>query len=70
MNKNCDPFSLVKQYKTCYRNYSKNFFPKILRFNYLKTIVFKTKLNGGWGDTRDHELCKSFINTSLNYDDL
>ena len=50
-----------------YTDKKKSFFPDSLKFSKVDVgIRALKKSNGGWSDRRDHQLCKSFLDYSLN----
>ncbi len=60
--KNCDPKETVDKLKSAYAARPRHFFPESLMFTKVDTgIRGIKKSNGGWSDPRDHQLCKSFI---------
>ncbi|CAF0703818.1 unnamed protein product [Brachionus calyciflorus] len=59
---NCDPKEKIESLKKTIQNKQTQFFPKKFELNGVNTgIIAIKKSNGGWGDPRDHNLCKSFI---------
>lgn len=59
--KNCNPAEKVKQIETILSANQKYLFPDNLQVHgYPKVPNKATKPNGGWGDTRDHNLCLLF----------
>lgn len=62
--KNCDPKESVDNLKKSYIKQETKFFPKVLNFDKVDTLIrHMKKPNGGWADPRDHQLCKSFLQT-------
>lgn len=57
---NCDSTAVIAKVQNVLRSAKSNMFPTIL--NLSSANVKNPKLrkgNGGWGDERDHELCKN-----------
>ncbi len=65
--KNCNPERMVNLLSNSYTHNKKSFFPNSLTFSKVDVgIRALKKSNGGWSDRRDHQLCKSFLGSTLN----
>lgn len=61
-SENCQPTDIVGQINALLTNEHKFLFPEMLVFEGADPTGSQVpKPNGGWGDTRDHELCMSFL---------
>lgn len=65
--KNCNPKDKVKNIEVLLSANQQYLFPTALQVaGYPRTPTRVPKPNGGWGDTRDHNLCHSFVNSSMH----
>jgi len=64
-NKNCSPNDIVAEVESILRARQKELFPKDMLVAKFTPRKLKVKMNGGWGDVRDHQLCSQY---SLNDD--
>ncbi|RMZ97683.1 alpha-1-6-mannosyl-glyco 2-beta-N-acetylglucosaminyltransferase [Brachionus plicatilis] len=64
---NCDPKAKIENLKQTMERKKNDLFSDKFDLNAVNTgILTIKKSNGGWGDPRDHNLCKSFIDPDLN----
>ena len=60
--KNCSPEFKKKAVEKLLRDNKQNFFPNVLTLAGFSGLRLRDpKPNGGWGDSRDRQLCMSFI---------
>lgn len=69
---NCDPSPTISKIRTLHRNALKSheMYPKTLHLSYFITNTVYFNMNGGWGDTRDHLLCLSFVRDTTQEKDV
>lgn len=65
---NCDPTSTISKIRSLHRDALKSheMYPKSLILSWYETYDMAIVMNGGWGDTRDHKLCLSFVRNKSN----
>ena len=62
-SKNCDPKSKVSQSETKLRENHQHLYPNMVSVAGDSRLKLRDpKPNGGWGDIRDHNLCKKYFN--------
>uniref|UniRef100_A0A0B7A5M6 Uncharacterized protein n=1 Tax=Arion vulgaris TaxID=1028688 RepID=A0A0B7A5M6_9EUPU len=66
-SKNCDPMTKVKEAETKLQENEQYLYPDVMSIAGESRIKLRDpKPNGGWGDIRDHKLCKHYFNTTDN----
>ncbi|KAK0048563.1 alpha-1 6-mannosyl-glycoprotein 2-beta-N-acetylglucosaminyltransferase [Biomphalaria pfeifferi] len=64
-SKNCDPDSVVKQVEARLTENRQHLYPNLVSLAGDSRFKLRDpKPNGGWGDIRDHNLCKQYLNGS------
>ncbi|XP_031561260.1 alpha-1,6-mannosyl-glycoprotein 2-beta-N-acetylglucosaminyltransferase-like [Actinia tenebrosa] len=61
--KECNPDQTVSKFNSIIQDNADSFFPASLKVEHKFGEVSSSQPNGGWGDTRDHDLCLSFVKT-------
>ncbi|XP_025096330.1 alpha-1,6-mannosyl-glycoprotein 2-beta-N-acetylglucosaminyltransferase-like [Pomacea canaliculata] len=66
-SKNCDPMAKVQQVEATLDSNKQHLFPNTVVIDGESRFKLRDpKPNGGWGDVRDHDLCKSFFNLTTS----